>query len=228
MGDHHHGGHGRGHGGHPHGHGHGHGHHGHDGEGGHRDRHGNPAHWDQYLGKLLDPERDAWQKPDLVVAALGLGPGAVACEIGPGPGVFVLRMARAVAPGGRVHAIDADPRMTALLAERAREAGLANVAIHLAEDGRGVPPEPVDVILVVNTFHHFPEPATYLRELAALLRPGGRLVNVDFHAGDLPVGPPPDHRVSREQFLEAARAAGLRVIEERAFLPYQYFIALGP
>jgi ubiquinone/menaquinone biosynthesis C-methylase UbiE len=193
----------------------------------HRDRHGNPEDHAHYLEKLLDPERAAWQKPDEVVAALGLSPGAVACDVGAGPGVFALRMAGAVGPTGRVHAIDVDPRMTALLEQRAREAGVRNLSIHLAPDGRGLPPEPVDAVLVVNTFHHFPEPVAYLRELARLLKPGGRLVNVDFQAGELPVGPPADHRVSREAFLAAAAAAGLVVKEERRFLPYQYFIELG-
>jgi len=212
---------------HDHDHGHGHGHHSGHGDGPARDRHGNPEDHAHYLERLLDPERDAWQKPDEVVAALGLAAGGVACDVGAGPGVFALRMARAVGPSGRVHAIDVDPRMTALLAERARAEGITNLEIHLAEDGRGVPPEPVDVVLVVNTFHHFPDPSPYLAALGARLRPGGRLVNVDFHDGDLPVGPPPDHRVSREAFLAAAAKAGLRVVEERDFLPYQYFVALS-
>lgn len=213
---------------HDHGHRHGHGHHGHHGHGDRpRDRHGNPEDHDHYLEKLLDPERAAWQKPDEVVAALGLAPGAVACDVGAGPGVFALRLAAAVGPSGRVHAIDADPRMTALLSERARLAGVSNLTVHLAPDGRGLPPEPVDALLVVNTFHHFPEPVAYLRELAARLAPGGRLVNVDFHGWETPVGPPADHRVSREVFLEAAAAAGLAVKEEWTFLPYQYFLALG-
>jgi len=202
--------------------GHGHG-------GGHRhDRHGNPEDHGAYLEKLLDPTRDAWQKPDEVVAALVLREGDLACDVGAGPGVFALRLARAVGPSGRVHALDVDPRMIAALEVRAREAGLANVRPLLARNGRGLPPEPVDVVLVVNTFHHFPEPAGYLRALAALLRPGGRLVNVDFHPGELPIGPTPDRKVSREAFLAAAEKAGLAVRDERDFLPYQYFLVLGP
>jgi len=211
-----------------HGH-HGHGKHGH-GAGGHahgRDRHGNPDDFDAYLAKLEDPERVAWQKPDEVVAALRLRPGDVACDAGAGPGYFAIRLARAVSPGGRVHAIDVDPRMSALLAERARAAGVAEVIRPLlAPDGAGLPPEQCDAILVVNTFHHFPEGAAHLARLAACLRPGGRLANVDFHAGELPVGPPPDHKVSREAFLAAAAEAGLEVAEEHEFLPYQYFVVL--
>ena len=208
-------------------HDHGHRHGGAGGHGGGHDRNGNPEHHAEYLAKLLDPERDAWQKPDEVVAALGLREGCVACDVGAGPGVFALRMARAVGPAGRVHAIDVDPRMTALLAERLRAEGVGNVTVHLAEDGRGLPPEPVDAVLLVNVLHHFPEPAPYLAALAGRLRPGGRLVNVDFHAGESPVGPPPEHRVSREAFLALVSEAGLRVLEERTSLPYQYLFALG-
>jgi SAM-dependent methyltransferase len=215
MSEHRHGG--RGHGG-----GHGHGGHGHA-----RDRHGNPEDFAAYLAKLEGSDRAGWQKPDEVVAALGLRPGGVAADVGVGPGYFALRMARAVAPSGRVHAIDSEPRMLDLLRERAAAAGVANVLPHLAADGVPVIPEPVDVVLVVNTYHHFPDGPATLRALAARLRSGGRLVNIDFHAGELPVGPPPEMRLSREAFLDAADEAGLWLAEERTFLPYQYFLALG-
>lgn len=214
----------RGHGhGHPHGHG---GGHGHGGEA--RDRLGNPEDLAAYLARLEGPERAAWQKPDEVVARLGLRAGDVVCDVGVGPGYFTLRLARAVGPAGRVHAIDAEPRMLEILEGRAREAGLANVRPLLATDGAALPPEPVDVVLAVNAFHHFPDRAAYLRALAGKLRPGGRIVNVDFQAGDLPVGPPPDHKLSREDFLASAKAAGLRVAREETFLPYQYFVVLVP
>ena len=204
--------------------------HGHEGHGGGHgfDEHGNPEDHAGYIARLLDPEREAWQRPDEVVAALGLRPGDVACDVGAGPGVFALRLARVVGPAGRVHALDVDLRMLAVLEQRAAEAGLANLSTHHSGDGRGLPPEPVDLVLVVSTFHHFPEPVAYLRALAGRLSPGGRLVNVDFQAGELPVGPPPEHRVSRESFLAVADEAGLAVAEERDFLPYQYFIALRP
>ena len=208
------------------GHGHGGTHGGHHGHG--RDHHGNPDDFDTYLGRQLDPERDAWQKPDEVVALLGLRAGGIACDVGAGPGVFTLRLARAVGPSGRVHALDVDPRMLAVLDRRVREAGLANVTAHHAPGGRGLPPEPVDAVLLVNVLHHFRDPSAYLRELGGRLRPGGRIVNVDFHAGDVPVGPPADQKVSREEFLEVVAAAGLAVAEELRSLPYQYAFALAP
>lgn len=205
-------------------HGHRHG----DGHGHRRDRHGNPEDLDRYLERLEDPERIAWQKPDEVVAALGLAPGAVACDLGAGPGYFAIRMARAVGPSGRVHAIDVEPRMLEILARRVGEAGVTNVVPHLATGGEASPPEPCDLVLVVNAFHHFPDGAGTLRRLAAMLRPGGRIANVDFHEGELPVGPPPEHKIPRAAFLAAAAAAGLEVDSEKTFLPYQYFVLLRP
>lgn len=217
-----------------HGHGHDQGGHGPGGQGGdggehRRDRHGNPEDFEHYLAKLDDPERVAWQRPDEVVAALGLRPGDVACDVGAGPGYFALRMARAVGPGGRVHGIDVDPRMITLLGRRAADAGLANVRPVLARDGEiGLPPEPCAVILAVNSFHHFPDRRAALARLATALAPGGRLAIVDFHGGELPLGPPPDHKVAREVFLEDARAAGLAVVREETFLPYQWFFLAAP
>lgn len=206
--------------------------HGHDpgdrhGGAGARDAHGNPEDWAAYLEKLESPDRAEWQRPDEVVAALGLSPGDVVCDVGAGPGYFTLRLARAVGPSGRVHALEVDPRMLELLRARVAGAGLANVHA-VPSGGDALPPEPCHVVLLVNTFHHFPDGAGTLRRLAARLKRGGRIVNVDFHAGELPVGPPPEHRISREGFLAAAAAAGLEVTEERSFLPYQYFLALRP
>lgn len=206
--------------------GHGHGHEDGGGGGHRRDRHGNPEDFDHYLSKLDDPERVAWQKPDEVVAALELAPGAVACDLGAGPGYFALRMAQAVGPEGRVHAVDVDPRMLEILERRAREAGLANVHAHLDPRGDAEPPEPCDVVLVVNAYHHFADGVGTLRRLASALRPGGRIANVDFHEGELPMGPPPEHKVSRASFLAAVAAAGLEVAAEKTFLPYQYFFLL--
>jgi SAM-dependent methyltransferase len=195
----------------------------------HFDRHRNPEDFERYLAKLEGPDREAWQKPDLLIAALGLCPGDVACDVGAGPGYLALRMARAVGSRGAVQAMDVEPRMVEALRRRAREAGVKNVRAILARPGRGaLPPRRCNLILIVNTYHHFPDGAAYLRRLASRLVPGGRIVNVDFHRRELPVGPPPEHKVSRADFLAAARAAGLELIRERRFLPYQYFLELAP
>jgi len=210
---------------HDHGHGHGNGHeHVHD-----YGKHRNPVDLDSYLARLEGEDRIAWQKPDEVVRALGLRPGDSACDIGVGPGYFALRLARTVGPRGRVYAIDVEPRMIAVLRERLRAAGLGNVRPILARGRKpAVPPRRCAVILIVNTFHHFSDGPTALRALARRLAPGGRIVNVDFHKREMPVGPPLEHKISREDFIAAAREAGLELAAERAFLPYQYFLELRP
>ncbi len=196
---------------------HGHGHHG---------RHGNPPDLEAYRARLEGPDRDAWQKPDAVVRALRLRPGATICEVGAGPGYFTLRLARAVGPKGEVFAIDAEPEMIRILRQRVRAARVTNVTPILARRGDALPPRSCRLVLVVDTFHHFPDGPAYLRALAGCLEPGGRIVNVDFHKRKTPVGPPVEHRVARREFLAAARGAGLRLAKEHRFLPYQYFVEL--
>ncbi len=213
---------------------HGGGHAGHGGHGGHggghaRDRHGNPRDLDSYLARLESPERRAWQKPERVIRALGLRRGDVACDAGAGPGYFALRLARTVGPKGTVYAIDVLPRMIEVLRERARARRIANVVPILAPEGRdALPPRRCRLVLMVNTFHHFHDPVAYLRALARRLEPGGRIANVDFHKRELPVGPPLEHKVAREDFLRIADRAGLVVAEEHHFLPHQYFLVLRP
>ncbi|HET8723743.1 MAG TPA: class I SAM-dependent methyltransferase, partial [Anaeromyxobacteraceae bacterium] len=124
---------------------------------------------------------------------------------------------------------DVDPRMIRELDARARSAGVRNVRGILSTPARmALPPRRCAVILTVNAFHHFPDGARTLARLAGRLAPGGRIVVVDFHRRPLPVGPPPDHKVSRADVAAAARKAGLAVARERRFLPYQFFLELSP
>jgi predicted methyltransferase len=190
-------------------------------------QYGNPSDLDDYIAELSSPARDAWQKPDQVVGALGLKPGDTACDIGSGPGYFTLRLARAVGPSGFVYAIDVEARMLQALRERLERARVRNVAPVLAlSDDPLLPPGACDVVLVVNTYHFFPNRAGYLKRLRQSLKPRGRVVNVDYHKRPTPIGPPQDHRVARDSFLAEAKTAGLTLASEQSFLPYQYFLVL--
>ena len=191
--------------------------------------HGNPEDLEACIGRLLDPARARWQRPAALVRALGLRPGQTVAEIGAGVGYFTLRLARAVGPRGRVYAVDPEPRMLEPLLGRLRKAGLRQVTPVLGRDDDPLlPPASCDLVLAVNTYHHVPDGPAFLRRLARLLRPHGRLANVDFHRRETPVGPPLEHRVAREAFLRDATAAGLRLAGERDFLPYQYVLLLRP
>ena len=191
--------------------------------------HGNPEDLDSYVAKMEDPSRAEWQKPDEVLRVLAPRRGQVVCDIGAGPGYFTFPVARAVGDAGHVYAVDVEPRILEALRKRLRKSRLRNVTPVLAlEDDPLVPTASCDLILVVDTYHHFPDGPAYLRRLARSLCPGGRLVNIDFHKRELPVGPPPEHKLTREEFLAQADAAGLALVEEHPFLPYQYFLVLAP
>ncbi len=190
-------------------------------------QYGNPQDLDSYIAQLASPERDAWQKPDQVVAALKLAKGQTACDIGSGPGYFTLRLARAVGPSGFVYAVDVEARMLQALRDRLESARVRNVAPVLAvSEDPLLPHGACDLILVVGTYHFFPERQAYLGRLRRSLKPKGRIVNIDYHRRPTPTGPPLDHRVARETFLEEAKGAGLALAEEPTFLPYQYFLIL--
>jgi len=189
--------------------------------------HGNPRDFQLMLGRLEDPGRARWQRPARLIRAIGVRRGDTVAEIGAGTGYLVRRLARALGPEGRVYAVDVEPRMLPILGERLRRAGLANVTPVLGRDDDPLlPARSCDLVLVVNTYHHFPGGPRYLRRLRRLLRPGGRLVNVDFDRRETPVGPPVERRVARETFLRHARQAGLRLSREVTFLPYQYCLVL--
>lgn len=175
------------------------------------------------------PDRAEWQAPTAVVRALGLRRGQVVADIGAGPGYFALRMARTVGPDGHVYAVDAEPQVLEVLRERVRAAGVRNVTPVLGEgDDPLLPSRTCDLVLIVDTYHHFDDGRSFLRRAARVLRRGGRLVNIDFARRETPVGPPVEHRVAREAFLRDARGAGLRLVAEHHFLPYQYFLVFRP
>jgi ubiquinone/menaquinone biosynthesis C-methylase UbiE len=186
--------------------------------------HGNPADLEAYIRGLEDPERDEWQRPQRVVAALGLEHGLTVCDIGAGPGYFTLRLTPLVGETGHVFAVDVEPVILDALRKRLAKFGVSNVTPVLAQpDNPLLPKQSCDLILVVDTYHHFPDGPGYLRALSRVLRPGGRLVNIDFRI-DAERGP--RHRVSRKAFLEQAAAAGYELEREETFLPHQYFLVL--
>lgn len=201
--------------------------------GGHRHAIGNrdvcgPADVEAYIRHLESPERDAWQRPDAVVSALQLEPDAWVADVGSGPGYFTRRLARAV-PQGVVFAVDVEPRQLDRLNEHVQREGLDNVVPVLAPaDDPRLPPGRFDLVLVVNTYHHFPDRVRYSSTLRTALRPHGRLVIIDYHKHELPVGPPVDHKLARETVLDEAARAGFRLASELDLLPYQYFLVFVP
>ena len=172
-----------------------------------------------------DPERDAWQKPHQVIAALALEPDAVVADLGAGTGYFSVRLARMV-PKGRVYAVDVEPDMVKYLGQRAAREKLKNMIAAAAAPGDARLPAKADLVLLVDVYHHIGERERYFRSLADSLKPGGRLAVIDFRL-DSKRGPPRDARVAPERVKAELKAAGYTLAAEHAFLPEQYFLVFA-
>jgi len=173
-----------------------------------------------------DPERDAWQKPHQVIEALALEPDAVIADIGAGTGYFAARLANML-PRATVYAVDVEPAMVKYLGERAKREGLSNLKPLAASPGDAKLPARVDLVLLVDVYHHVEDRSQYFQKLAASLKTGGRLAVIDFKL-DAPQGPPRPSRVPPDQVAAELDKAGYRLVAAHGFLPYQYFLEFQP
>ena len=169
-----------------------------------------------------DPARDQWQMPSRVIEALGLKASESVADIGAGTGYFTVRLAKA-APTATVYAVDIEPAMVAHLAKRAKAEQLANVVAVQAGSDRPNLPQPVDLVLIVDTYHHLPNRVAYFKGLSASLKPSGRVAIIDFRK-DSPEGPPVEFRFMPEQIESELRQAGYQVDARHDFLPRQHFL----
>jgi cyclopropane fatty-acyl-phospholipid synthase-like methyltransferase len=169
-----------------------------------------------------DPARDAWQMPDRVIEALALKRGQMVADIGAGTGYFSIRLAKSEA-APKVYAVDIEPSMVSYLKQRAVHEQLNNViAIQASADTPNLP-EKVDLVLIVDTYHHIGSRETYFRNLAKSLKPGGRVAIIDFKA-DSPEGPPKEFRFTPEQIKSEMSKAGYTLAARHEFLPRQIFL----
>jgi predicted methyltransferase len=169
-----------------------------------------------------DPARDAWQKPHEVILALGLAPDAVVADIGSGTGYFSVRLAHAL-PKGLVYGVDTEPDMVKYLAERARREGLANVVSVAGRPDDPALPARVDLVLMVDVYHHIADREAYFRGLRGSLKPGGRIAVIDFSESSA-AGPPKRERISPNRVRAEMQRAGYSLAAEHGFLPNQYFL----
>jgi SAM-dependent methyltransferase len=169
-----------------------------------------------------DPERDAWQKPHAVIETLALKPDASVADLGAGTGYFAARLANML-PKGIVYAVDLEPDMVRYLGERAKREGLANLKPVQAAAGDARLPEKVDLVLLVDVYHHIEARERYFRQLAASLRTGARIAVIDFRL-DSPEGPPKASRIAPAQVKAELGLAGYALAEEHGFLQRQYFL----
>jgi predicted methyltransferase len=193
-------------------------------QGGHRVRLFPPSD----LGLLDAPDRDLWQRPDQIMDALGIADASVVADIGAGSGWFTIRLARRVGPQGLVYAEDVQKEMINAIVRRVGREGFNNVTPKLGtnNDPR-LPDSALDAVLMVDAYHEVEDRVTMLANMAKSLKPQGRLGIVDFRLDGTGPGPAPDERVSPDVVVNDAKKAGLRLIRQEPFLPFQYFLIFG-
>ncbi len=193
----------------------------------HANAHMHQNSFEELLARFEDPERDHWQQPEAVLQMLGdLGEKTVA-DIGAGSGYFAFRMAP---HAQKVIAIDIDQRFLDYIDEKnaARPERLPIETRLAAPDNPKLAPAEADVVLIVNTYHHIENRVRYFAGVRKNLPPGGRLVVVDFFKKELPVGPPPEIKLSETVVEKELREAGFTEIHiDTSTLPYQYIIIAG-
>jgi ubiquinone/menaquinone biosynthesis C-methylase UbiE len=181
-------------------------------------QHHPPRSAEEYARVLNDPKRDAWQLPHDVIMALELKRDEVVADIGAGTGYFARRFAQHAA---KVYAVDIDEKILRMAAEGAP----SNLETVLAStDDPRLPEGSMDTIFFCNVLHHIENRPAYYTKLARALKPGGRIVIVDFHKKPLPVGPPEAMKLSQEEVVSEFVRAGFRDSRSLDFLPYQYML----
>lgn len=173
---------------------------------------------------LERPERERQQRTDLLIQALDLRPTDVVADVGAGSGYFVFRM-QPLVPQGKVLAVDIQPEMLKIIEERKKKENVRNVETVLgAEQAPNLPANSVDVVLMVDAYHEFAYPREMMEAVEQALRPGGRLVLVEYKAEDPNVKIRPLHKMTLEQVKKEMATTDLRFRQNKDILPQQHFM----
>lgn len=171
--------------------------------------------------------REIWERREAIVAALGLKPGMAVADIGAGTGFFVRLFAREVGAEGRVYAVDIAREFVAAILRRSEQDGQGQIlGIVNPPDRTGLPPASLDLVFSSDTYHHFEYPASMLASIRQALRPGGRLVVVDFER--IPGVSSPwilaHVRADKATVIREVEAAGFRLLDEVPLLRQNYML----
>jgi ubiquinone/menaquinone biosynthesis C-methylase UbiE len=174
---------------------------------------------------LTRPQRIQEEDPDRMLSALDIKKGSVVADIGAGVGYHVWRLAEIVGPTGKVIGEDIQDAMIRLLKKNIDDRKLKNVEIVL-----GTPTDPklpakaLDLVLMVDVYHEFSEPATMMKHIQNALKPDGRVVLVEFRKEDPRVPIQPLHKMSVEEVRSELEPLGFKFQRAIEFLPWQHIL----
>jgi cyclopropane fatty-acyl-phospholipid synthase-like methyltransferase len=174
-------------------------------------------------GWLTRDSRNREEEPAKLMKALKLKPGMTVCDLGCGNGFYTVRLAKEVAPGGKVLAVDIQKEMLDLLAVEAEKARVKNYQPILSTvvDPK-LPENALDLILVVDVYHEMDHPVEMLAAMRKSLSKGGRMVLVEFRAEDENVPIKPLHKMSKQQIMKEIPANGFKLVEQYDEMPWQH------
>ncbi len=181
----------------------------------------------QAAGWLERPEREKEEHCTKLLEALALKPGDVIADVGAGSGYYTFRMAPRVGPKGKVLAVDIQPEMLALVRKRMKEGKFDNVepVLGTVTDPK-LPAGGVDLVLLVDVYHEFSHPYEMTAEMVKALRPGGRVVFVEYRLEDPAVPIKLVHKMTERQVLKEMTPFPLKHAKTVEVLPWQHIIIL--
>lgn len=193
----------------------------------HHTHHGPIKDVDRYIARLERDDREAWQKPDAVVAALRLAGTETLADIGAGSGYFSFRFAEALSDG-KVFAIEVEPKMVEYLRRRAAADEIKNVSPVLSDTDDSSVPNSSDWVFICNVLHHVEDQEAWLARLHNQLRPGAKVAIIEFKKGELPVGPPDSMKIAPEDVIEMVTSSGFSLTRRvDDLLPYQHYFVFS-
>jgi ubiquinone/menaquinone biosynthesis C-methylase UbiE len=180
----------------------------------------------QAAGWLDRPEREKEEDPAKLIKALDVKPGMVIADVGAGSGYHTFRLAPLVGPAGKVLAVDIQPEMLDILKARAKKQKVTNVEpVRGTETDPKLPAGAVDLILLVDVYHEFSHPYEMAEAMTAALKPGGRMVFVEFRLEDPKVPIKLVHKMTERQVIrEMEQFPALEHEKTVATLPWQHIV----
>ena len=178
---------------------------------------------EELIKQFESPERDAYQQPKKVLDYLGAIENKKIMDIGAGSGYFSVKLA---GKGAKVIAADVSDEFQNALRKRIEENNIKNIELRkIPYDSPDLSNEEVDMVLVVNTYHHIEKRSAYFSKVKEGTKPEGELIIIDFFKTEVPVGPPADHKISIDEVIAELKKAGYTNFEINVnLLPYQYII----
>src|SRR5438094_49060 len=174
---------------------------------------------------LERPEREKEEQPSKLIEALKIKPGEVIADIGAGSGYYAFRFAKLVEPKGKIFAVDIQPEMLDIIRKRMKERKVTNIEpIQGTIIDPKLPANSVDTILMVDVYHEFDHPFEMTVAMVKALKPGGRMVFVEFRMEDPDVPIKLVHKMTQKQVIKEMAPHPLRWVKTLDVLPSQHII----